>query len=87
MPGRAEAAARQLLEVTGRERRAHGAQLLAELRAEHRQVRLHVQLRRLDAAELDLLDAQLVAELVRMRLGERRAFDDEAAQRLAQLQA
>ena len=52
---------RELLELAGRERRPHGAELLAEPRPEHRQVRLHVQLRRLDRAELDLLDAQLVA--------------------------
>ena len=87
MAGRPEAAARQLLELAGRERGPHRAELLAELGAERRQVRLHVQLGRLDATELDLLDAQLVAELVRVRLRERRALDDEAAQRLAQLQA
>ncbi len=51
----------ELLELSRCERRAHGAELLAELRAEHRQVRLHAELRRLDRAELDLLHPQLLA--------------------------
>ena len=49
-------------------------------------MRLHVQLGRVDVAELDLLDPQLLAQLLRVALGERRALDDEAPQRLAELQ-
>ena len=37
-------------------------------------------------AELDLLDAELLAQLAGVALGERRSLDDEPAQRLAQLQ-
>ena len=74
-----EAAAVELLEVAGGERGADGAELLAELRPEHRQVRLHVQLRRVDLAELDVLDAELLAHLPGVALGERRALDDEPA--------
>ena len=81
--GRAEAPVR-LLELARLERRAHRAELLAELRPEHGQVRLHAELGRLDVAELDLLHAQLLADLVHMPLRERRALDDEPAQRLAQ---
>ncbi len=44
----AEAPAVELLELARRERGAHGAELLAELRPERRQVRLHVELDRLD---------------------------------------
>ena len=40
----------------------------------------------IDVPELDLLDAQLLGDLVGMRDGERRALDDDPAQRLAQLQ-
>ena len=82
----AEAAALELLELARGERGPHRAELLAELRAEHRQMRLHVQLRRLDVAELDLLHAQLLAQLVGVARRERRALDDEPPQRLAQLQ-
>src|SRR5262249_12312641 len=57
---------------------------LAELRAEHGQVRLDAQLDRLDRSELDVLHAQLVRDLVDMTV-EARAFDDEPAQRLPQL--
>ena len=59
-----EAAAVELLELAALQPLADVAQRRAELRAEHRQVRLHAQLRRLDVAELDLLDAQLVGDLV-----------------------
>src|SRR5204863_3614343 len=48
----AEPAALELLELAGLERRAHGAELLAELGAEHGQVRLHAQLACVDDAEL-----------------------------------
>ena len=82
----AEAAAVRLLELARGERGADCAELLAELRAEHRQVRLHVELRRLDIAELDLLDAQLLAQLVDVPGCERRALDDEPAERLPRLQ-
>ena len=53
----AEAAALELLELARRESGADGAELLAELGAEHGKMRLHVQLGRLDVAELDLLHA------------------------------
>ena len=49
-------------------------------------MRLHVQLGRVDVAELDLLHAQLLAQLLRVTLGERRTLDDEPPQRLAELQ-
>ena len=65
-----EPAAVELLELAARELLAHLAEPRAELRAEHRQVRLHAQLRRLDLAELDLLDAQLVGDLVGVRRSE-----------------
>ena len=82
----AEAAALELLELARRESGAHGAELLAELRAERRQVRLHVQLGRLDRAELDLLDAQLLTHSSAWASRERRALDDEPPQRLTQLE-
>ena len=66
------------------ERLLHRAEILAELRPEHRQVRLHAQLR-VDRVEHDLLHAHLVGDLVRVRLRARRALDDEPAERLAQL--
>ena len=86
--GDAEAAAVELLELAAlRARSRTSRSSSAELRAEHRQVRLHAELARLDLAELDLLDAQLVGDLVRVRSrARRRALDDEPAQRLAQLQ-
>ena len=62
-----EAAAVELLELAALQPLAHVAQRRAELRPEHRQVRLDAQLRRLDLAELDLLDAQLVGDLVGVR--------------------
>src|SRR5262249_36855154 len=80
-----QAATLELLELAGLELRAHRPELLAELRAKEREVRLHAELRRLDRPELDLLDAQLVADLPRVRLGGGRALHDEPAQRLAQL--
>src|SRR5690349_2147514 len=82
--GRAEASVRELLELARRERLPHGAELLAELRAEHRQVRLHAQLDRLDGAELDVLHAQLVRDLLAVPV-EGRTLDDESPQRLPQL--
>ena len=63
----AEAPTLELLELAGRERGANGAELLAELRPERRQVRLDVELDRLDLAELDLLDAELVGDLLEVR--------------------
>ena len=42
-------------------------------------MRLHVQLGRLDWAELDLLDTELLAQLVGVARGERRTLDDEPA--------
>ena len=84
-PGGAEPAAAELLELAGLERLLHRAEILPELRAEHRQVRLDAQLR-VDRVEHDLLHAHLVGDLVRVRLRARRALDDEPPQRLAQLQ-
>src|SRR5581483_5800578 len=52
--GGAEAAAVELLEPAGLERLLHRPQLLAEARAEDREVRLHAQLG-VDAVERDLL--------------------------------
>ncbi len=85
--GDADAAVGELLEVAGLERRAHGTELLAELRPEQREVRLHAELARLDVPERDLADAELVRDLAGMALGERRALDDERAERLPQLHA
>ena len=48
-----EAPAVELLELAGRERGTNGAELLAELRPERGQVRLHVELDGFDVAELD----------------------------------
>src|SRR5207249_12084743 len=70
VPVDAEAAAVELLEAPGLERGANGGELLAELRAEDRQVRLHAQLARVDGAELDVLDAQLLCDLAGMRRGQ-----------------
>ena len=66
--------------------RGRAASAGAELRPEQRQVRLDAQLGGLDLAELDLLDAQLVGDLVGVRRRARRAGDDQPAQRLAELQ-
>ena len=55
--GGPETAARKLLVLARLERRPHGAELLAELRAEHREVRSHVELARLDRPELHVADA------------------------------
>src|SRR5919206_2753156 len=82
----AEAAALELLELPRLEGRAHRAQLLAELWAEHRQVRLDPQLAGLDRAELHPLHAELVGDLVRMGGDGVRTLDDQSAQRLAKLQ-
>ena len=81
-----EPAAVELLELAARELLAHRAEPRTELRPEHRQVRLHAQLRRLDLSEDDLLDAKLVGDLVRVRRGKRSAFGDEPPQRLAELE-
>src|SRR5579884_588066 len=83
-PGDAEPTLRQLLELARRERLADGSELLAELRAELGQVRLHAQLDRLDGAELDVLDTQLVCDLFDVPV-ERRSLDHEPSQRLPQL--
>src|SRR5204862_614078 len=81
----AEAAAVELFDLAGLERPADGAELLAELRPEHRQVRLHAQLARVDLPELDLLDAQLLGDLVHMGGHAVGALHDEATQRLPEL--
>ncbi len=86
VPGRPEPAAAEILEVSRLERGPHRAELLAELRPEHGKVRLDAQLG-VDVPELDLLHPQLLRDLVGVGGGERRAFDDDPAQRLAQLQS
>ena len=63
----AEATTFELLEVAGLEGRADRPQLLAELRPQHRQIRLHPQLARVDRAELDVLHAQLLRDLACVR--------------------
>ena len=75
----ANAAAFQLLELTRLQRCAYGAELLAELRSEHGQVRLDAQLGRFDGSELDLLHAQLLRDLVGMTLRLLRTLHDDAA--------
>ena len=57
---------RELLEVAGLERGPNRSQLPAELRPEHREIRLDAKLARLDLAERDLLDAKLLGDLVRI---------------------
>ena len=47
-------------------RGANRAELLAELRPEHREIRLHAKLGRVHRSELDLLDAELLRDLVRV---------------------
>src|SRR5262249_3456229 len=64
--GHPDASARQLLELARGERLTHRPELTAELRPEHRQVRLDPQLDRLDRPEFDVLDAQLVRDLFLM---------------------
>ena len=59
VPGGPEPAAAELLELARLQRGPHRAELLAELRAEHGQVRLDAQLG-VDVAELDLLHPQLL---------------------------
>ena len=85
--GDADAAVGELLEVAGLQRGAHGAELLAELRPEHGQVRLHAKLARLDVSERDVAHPELVRDLVGVALRERRALDDERAERLPELHA
>ena len=87
MTGDANPALGKLLEVTGLQRCAHRAELLSELRAEERQVRLHATLARLHMAEGDVAHTELVGDLRRVGLGERSALHDERAQRLPQLQS
>ena len=84
--GDANAAVLELLEVARLERGPHRAQLLPELRAEQRKVRLDTELARLDVPEGDLAHAELVRDLVRVALRARCALDDERAQRLPELQ-
>src|SRR6185437_16247585 len=67
------------------ERGAYGAELLAELGPEHGQVRLDAQLARVDLAELDALHAQFLGDLGRVARDVVGTLDDEAAQRLAEL--
>ena len=86
VPGGAEAPVAELLELARLKRRAHRAELLAELRPEDGQVRLHAQLR-VDVPELDLLHPQLLGDLVGVGGGEGRTLDDDPAQRLPQLEA
>src|SRR5207245_2072470 len=83
---RAKAPVAELLELARLQRGAHSAERLAELRPENRQVRLDDQLGCLDLTELDLLHAQLIGELVRLRANAVGTVHDEAPQRLAQLQ-
>src|SRR5438093_6694042 len=80
-----EGAVLELFEPPGLERRADRAELLPELRPQHRQVRLHSQLARVDLSELDVLDAQLFRDLARVKSDGVGALDDESPQRLAQL--
>ena len=68
------------------ERLLHRAQLLAEPRPEHRQVRLHAQLGASTRPKRDVLHAHLVGDLVGVRCRAARALDDEPPQRLAQLE-
>ena len=63
----AEASAIELLEVACLECGAHSGELLPELRPEHAKVRLDDELRRFDVAELKLLHAKLLGNLVAMR--------------------
>ncbi len=64
VPADPEPPAVELLELAGGERGAYGAELLAQLRAEHGEVRPDDELLRLDFALLDLLDAKLLANLI-----------------------
>ena len=76
--GGAEAAARELLEVAGLERAPHVAELRAELRPQDGEVRLDVQLARVDRSEARRrCTRSSLGDLVRVRLRARRALDDE----------
>ncbi len=82
-----EAPSVELLELAPLERSAHLAQGGAELRPEHREVRLDAKLGSLDIAERHVSHTQLVCDLVRVAVRRRRcAGNDEPAQRLAKLQ-
>ena len=81
-----EAAGLELVELAAGEGFAHVAQRRAELRPQHRQVRFHPELARIDVAEFDLFHAQLLSDLVGVRAGPVRAGDDDPAQRLPELQ-
>ena len=78
-----EATSRELLEVAGLERGPSRSQLPAELRPEHREIRLDAKLARLDLAERDLLDTKLLGDLVHMGPNQQCALDDQGAKRLA----
>src|SRR4051794_4465249 len=82
-----EASAVERLEAAILQRRAHLAEGRTELRPEHAEVRLHAQVARVDIAELDVFDAQLLGDLTCVRLRIPRAGDDEPPKRLPALQA
>src|SRR6266511_403407 len=81
-----EASVRELIELARFESGANRAELLAELRPEHRQVRLDAQLGGAHFAEFDLFHAELLADLVGVLLGARSPLDDEPTQRLPKLE-
>ncbi len=85
--GNAERAVRELLEVAGLERRPDCPELPPELRPEQRQVRLDAQLARVDLAERNLANTELVGDLVRMGRRTCGALHDQGAKRLAELHA
>src|SRR5262249_48561725 len=85
VPRGAEPSVAELLEVARLQCLLHLAQRGTEARPEHREIRLHAQLR-VDGPELDRLDAHLVGDLIRMRRRAVRTLDDETPQRLAQLE-
>src|SRR5712691_5621528 len=76
----------ELLELAGLQRCADRAQLLTELRPEHREIRFHAELDRLDRTELDFLDAELLRDLAGVALRRAGALLDEPTEWLAQLE-